>query len=242
MLGPGRLVRVAVQPRAADHLAVGHGQEHRVAGPVCLPVLAAHAQRGPRGEVGQHLAAEPLVTLTPQPGPVAEQNDLDTGRRAPRNRLGTDRADLLDLPVCFGEAEPRGEGQRAWICDAGPDRRKTQLAQMTGEGAQQDGPDAVAAEGGQHPRRDESGASGIRRAGQARAGGRSSRQASSSSRSGVAPRRSSSAESHRSPGWTAMRTCRHALYPASDSTGRSEAVMHPTVPTGRAMCSSQPNG
>ena len=23
---------------------------------------------------------------------------------------------------------------------------------------------------------------------------------------------------------------------------RSEAVMHPTVPTGRAMCSSQPNG
>jgi hypothetical protein len=58
----------------------------------------------------------------------------------------------------------------------------------------------------------------------------------------VAPRRSSSAESHRSPGWTAMRTCRHALYPASDSTGRSEAVMHPTVPTGRAMCSSQPNG
>jgi hypothetical protein len=137
---------------------------------MCLPVLAARAKRGPRGGVGQHLAAEPLVTLTPQPGPVAEQNDLDTGRRAPRNRLGTDRADLLDLPVCFGEAEPRGEGQRAWICDAGPDRRKTQLAQMTGEGAQQDGPDAVAAEGGQHPRRDESDASGIRRAGQARAG------------------------------------------------------------------------
>src|SRR5262249_37741297 len=119
VLGARRLIEVADQAGAADELVPGERGERALGPrePLALPDLRRDRDRDRRRHVLERLQRELVVRAAEGIGALGEGDDLHAVGDARARLVGADRAHLLDLAPGLGEAEARGERERAVVVD-----------------------------------------------------------------------------------------------------------------------------
>jgi hypothetical protein len=91
-----------------------------------------------------------VVGLFPKFWAFGDADDVDSGRNDWIG-LGADRPDLFHLALDLDEAEPVGEGQRAFVLDTGRGLGVSTALTVSRQGGQDGRADAATPELGDHP-------------------------------------------------------------------------------------------